>query len=89
MRPIVSLLDTGVGPNPISADILKPSWLGSIRQLDMPYIRSVADTMLNLFATIIPLLHKDESCTHINIGVVSELVVPVLLVRSIIDILLK
>lgn len=85
MRPSVCVFHTGTGPNLIRADVLDPALQDSIRQRDMPDIRSASNRKRNASQTITPHLPMAESRTRINFGVVNELVMPVLPGTTFID----
>lgn len=85
MSPIQCVFDTGTGTNLIRADVLDPIWLNSIRQRDMPDIRSASDTKFKVSGTITLLIRKGKSRTRVNFNAVNELVVPLLLRTTFID----
>lgn len=76
MRHTICVFDNSAGPNLIRAKVLDLIWLDSIRQRDMPDIRTTSHRKLELSATIILHLPMGGSRTRVNFGVVNELVMP-------------
>lgn len=76
---MLSVFDAGTGPNLISADVLDPSWLHSVRQRDMLDSCSAYDAKLRVSGTITLHMGMSKSRTRVNFGVENELVVPILL----------
>lgn len=76
MGPVVSVFDTGAGPNPIRTDVTDTSWQEIIRQRDMPEIRSASDTRLSASETVTFHLWMDDSNTRVALGEVDKLAVP-------------
>lgn len=78
MRSITCVFDTGASPNLIRA-VSDPGWLDSIRQCDIPDIRSTPGTKLEVSETITLHLCMGELLTSVNYGVIKALEVPVFL----------
>lgn len=87
IRSIVFVVATGLGPSLIKTDVLNPSWLDSIGQCHMPDSRCASAAESKVSATVTLYLHLVQSSrTHVNFGIVGELVVLALLEPSYIDI---
>lgn len=83
------VLDTRAGPIIIRASILDLFWLDSVRQGDMPGIRSASGNKLKVSRTINLHLRMCELLTRVNFGAVNKLVVPVLLRKTYINRFIK
>lgn len=79
MRPILSVFDTGMGPDLIRKDVSDPCWLDNIRQRDMFNICGAFNFKLNVSGTLIFHRRVGEARTSVNCRIVSDSLVPVLL----------
>lgn len=84
-RSDVCVCNPGPGPSIVSADVLDPTWLDSIRQRDLLDIRSSSDTKLKMSGSIAHPLCIDESRHPVSFGVVRDLVVLVPIATKNID----
>lgn len=89
IRPVVCIVDSGAGPNPVIANFLDQSLLKNIQLCDMPEIQSVSDTKLVVSRANTFHLRIGESQTRVTYGVVDRLPVPVLLGTTFIDNFIK
>lgn len=89
MIPIVYVFDTVAFPNFIQGDYSVPSRLDNVRQRDMPDIRGVSNTKINMFGTITVHQRMSGSRSCDDCGTVNELVKTVLLASTYIDRFIK